>query len=354
MAISKKFWKDKTVLITGHTGFKGGWLALWLKQLGAKIYGYSLEPNTKPNLFESAKINRIVSSTINDIRNEKKVFEAVKKCKPQIIFHLAAQPLVRQSYSDPLETYQTNVLGTANILQAIRKVNSVSAFVCITSDKCYENKEWIWGYGENDHLGGFDPYSSSKACAELVTAAFRNSFFADSKTAIASARAGNVVGGGDWADDRIVPDCIKCWQSGKIVNIRYPKATRPWQHVLEPLSGYIMLAQKLCKNPKFAQPWNFGPEDENIIPVAKLVEILAEKWKQKAKWKISTKKHPHEASLLKLDCSKAKTLLDWKSCWDIEKTVEKTVDWYKCYYEKSGDIAEFTAKQIAEYTKDME
>ncbi len=353
MAINKKFWEEKSVLITGHTGFKGSWLSIWLNMLGANLYGYALEPDTIPNMFEAAGVKKIIKSNISDIRDYNKLLAVTKKCRPQIIFHLAAQPLVRQSYKDPLETYQTNVLGTANLLEAARFVKSVRAVIVITSDKCYENKESDYAYKESDPLGGYDPYSSSKACAEIVTAAYRNSFFTDFNVAVASARAGNVIGGGDWAADRLVPDCVKAWIKNKTVVIRYPKAIRPWQHVLEPLAGYIILAEKLCKyGKKFARAWNFGPDEKNTKNVAFVVDNIAKLWGKKAKWKVTDAKQPHEAMLLKLNCSMTKTKLEWKPCWDIEKTLEKTVQWYKAYLENPQSVFDTTVEQINTYMKD--
>jgi CDP-glucose 4,6-dehydratase len=353
MAINKKFWEKKSVLITGHTGFKGSWLSIWLNMLGSNLHGYALRPNTQPNMFQIADVNKIIKSNISDIRDYNKLLAIMKKCQPQIIFHLAAQPLVRRSYKDPLETYQTNVLGTANLLQAARYVGSVRAVVVITSDKCYENKESDYAYKESDPLGGYDPYSSSKACAEIVTAAYRNSFFKDSDAAVASARAGNVIGGGDWAADRLVPDCIKAWIKNKTVEIRYPHAIRPWQHVLEPLAGYIVLAEKLYKHgSKFAHAWNFGPNESSIKNVAVLVKNLANLWGKQAKWKITAVKQPHEAILLKLNCSMAKTKLPWKPCWNIEKSLEKTVQWYKTYSQNPHKTINVTTEQINQYMKD--
>jgi CDP-glucose 4,6-dehydratase len=353
MAISKTFWKEKTILITGHTGFKGSWLSVWLNLLGANLHGYALEPNTQPNMFEAGGVKKIIKSNISNIRDYNKLLAVMKKCQPQIIFHLAAQPLVRRSYKEPLETYQTNILGTANLLEAARHIKSVRAVVVVTSDKCYENKESNYAYKETDPLGGYYPYSSSKACAEIVTAAYRNSFFKDSDIAIASARAGNVIGGGDWAADRLVPDCIKAWLKNKTVEIRYPHAIRPWQHVLEPLAGYIVLAEKLYKHgSKFAQAWNFGPNESSIKNVAFLVENLAKQWSKQAKWKITAAKQPHEAILLKLNCSMAKNKLPWKSCWNIEKSLEKTSQWYKTYLDNPQKTGNTTIEQINQYMKD--
>jgi len=353
MAISRTFWEEKIVLITGHTGFKGSWLSIWLNMLGANLHGYALEPTTWPNMFETAGVKKIIKSNIGDIRDYNKLLAAMKKCQPQIVFHLAAQSLVRRSYKEPLETYQTNILGTANLLEAARYVKSVRAVIVITSDKCYENKESNHAYKESDPLGGYDPYSSSKACAEIVTAALRDSFFADLSVAVASARAGNVIGGGDWAQDRLVPDCIKTWVKNKTVEIRYPKAIRPWQHVLEPLAGYIILAEKLYKHgKKFARAWNFGPNENNVKPVGTIVDSLANLWGKKAKWKIKTKKQPHEAMLLKLNCSMAKTKLPWKPRWNIEKALEKTVQWYKTHLRNPKNAIAITLEQINQYMRD--
>jgi CDP-glucose 4,6-dehydratase len=321
--------------------------------LGANVHGYALQPPTQPNMFEAAGVKKIIKSNICDIRNYNKFLTVLKKCRPEIILHLAAQPLVRVSYKEPLETYQTNILGTANLLEAARYVKTVQAIVVVTSDKCYENKELNYAYKESDPLGGYDPYSSSKACAEIVTAAYRNSFFTDSPVAIASARAGNVIGGGDWAADRLVPDCIRAWIKNKTVEIRYPKAVRPWQHVLEPLSGYIILAEKLYKHGnEFAGAWNFGPDKKNIKNVAFIVNNIANLWGKTAKWKITTAKQPHEAILLKLNCSMAKTKLPWKPRWNIEKTLEKTIQWYKTYLESPQNIIDTTIEQINQYMKD--
>lgn len=353
MAINKKFWEKKAVLITGYTGFKGSWLSIWLNMLRAKLYGYALKPETQPNMFEIANVKKIINSNINDVRDYNKLSAVIKKCRPEIVFHLAAQPLVRQSYKDPLETYQTNVLGTVNLLQACRFVKSVRVIIIITSDKCYENREKNYAYKESDPLGGFDPYSSSKACAEIVTAAYRNSFFIGSKTAVASARAGNVIGGGDWAAERLVPDCIRAWIRNKTAEIRYPNAVRPWQHVLEPLAGYIILAEKLYKQGQdFACAWNFGPEEKNTKNVAFIVDAIAKLWGKNAKWKVTAAKQLHEAILLKLNYSRAKTKLKWKPVWDIEKSLEKTVQWYKTYLNNPQKITATTIQQINQYMKD--
>lgn len=325
-------------MITGHTGFKGSWLALWLKELGAKVVGYSLEPPTKPNHFELLKLDII--SIIGDIRDAEKLHRAFRAHDPEIVFHLAAQPLVRYSYKNPVETFETNVMGTINVFESCRNTKTVRAIVNITSDKCYENKEWVWGYRENDTMGGFDPYSASKGCAELVTNSYRNSFFnpAHSPALLASARAGNVIGGGDWAEDRLFPDIMKATGGGGKVVIRNPKATRPWQHVFEPLSGYLRLGQKLLEGRReFAEGWNFGPGDESNICVEDLASRVKTEWAG-VRYEIQNSHgNPHEAVLLKLDCSKAHARLQWRPVWDIRKTVEITTRWYKEFYE-NGEI----------------
>ena len=344
-------YKNKTVLITGHTGFKGSWLALWLNQMGANVIGYSLKAPTIPNHFDLLNLDMV--SIIGDIRDLGMLEEVFLKYKPDIVFHLAAQPLVRLSYKNPIETYETNVMGTLKVFEVCKK-HSVKAIVNITSDKAYKNNEWIWGYRENDQMGGYDPYSSSKGCAELLTSSYRNSYFNldnyknTHNTLLASCRAGNVIGGGDWAEDRIVPDIIRAVISGKKVKIRSPKSTRPWQHVLEPLSGYLFVGQKLLEGKKeFADAWNFGPNDENSITVKEVVEYIKQFW-DKIDYEINdeAKNNLHEANLLKLDCSKAHTKLGWKAKWNSEITFEKTILWYKNYYEKNS--AE-TVKDLNDY-----
>ncbi len=346
-------YKDKKVLITGHTGFKGSWLSLWLKNLGAKVLGYSLNPPTKPNHYEL--LNLDINSVIGDIRDRDKLFSVVKDFKPDIVFHLAAQPLVRYSYKNPLETLETNIIGTANIFEACKKIDTVKAIVNITSDKCYENKEWVWGYRETDPMGGYDPYSASKGCAELITSSYRNSFFNPKEygkkhnTLLASARAGNVIGGGDWSIDRLIPDIVKATAKNEEVLIRNPKAIRPWQHVLEPLSGYLLLGQKLLEGLiDFADGWNFGPDDSSIIEVEKIIQLSRKHWNS-IRYKINTGENLHEAKLLKLDCSKAHYYLKWKPIWNIEKTIEKTIKWYKTFYEKKEIL---TYEDFEEYIKD--
>ncbi|MDW5549195.1 CDP-glucose 4,6-dehydratase [Methanosarcina sp.] len=346
-------YKNKTVLITGHTGFKGSWLSFWLDKMRADVVGYSLGVQTNPSHFEL--LNLDVTSIIGDIRNEKQLEHTFAEYKPEIIFHLAAQPLVRLSYENPLYTYETNVIGTLKILEACRK-HKVKAIVNVTSDKCYENKEWIWGYRENDPMGGYDPYSSSKACAELLTNSYRNSYFnpreykKNHNTLLASCRAGNVIGGGDWAKDRLMTDIMLSVSQGKKVSIRNPNSTRPWQHVLESLSGYLHIGQKLLEeNAGFAESWNFGPNNEESITVKEVVENIKKYW-DKIDYEINPDPNQlHEANLLKLDCSKAHAKLKWNSVWNSTTTFEKTVKWYKNYYEK-GEIE--TKENLESYITD--
>ncbi len=326
-------YKEKKVLVTGHTGFKGSWLCLWLKKLGAKVFGIALEPNTAPNHWELLNLN--IDSYICDIRNLTKVEKLFQIIKPDIIFHLAAQPIVRVSYENPVDTYTTNVMGTVNVLEASRNIPNLKAVIIVTSDKCYENKEWIWGYRENEAMGGSDPYSSSKGCAELVTAAYRHSFFnnGNNNTLIASVRAGNVIGGGDWAKDRILTDIVLSASQNTPLLIRNPNSTRPWQFVLEPLSGYLCLGEKLLEgNQKFAEAWNFGPNLENNITVKELVLKSLIYW-DNIKYEFDTRKHPYESNYLMLDSTKAYKRLSWHPVWDIDTSIKKTIEWYKTYYE---------------------
>jgi CDP-glucose 4,6-dehydratase len=331
-------YNNKNVLITGHTGFKGSWLALWLSQMGAKITGYSLQPPSDPNHFHLLNLN--INSVIGDIRNVDKLKAVFSEQRPEIVFHLAAQAIVRQSYRDPMETFTSNVMGTVNVLEAARTCKSVRAIVVVTSDKCYDNREWPWGYREIDALGGYDPYSASKGCSEIVASCWRNSFFnlndydKNHQTLLASARAGNVIGGGDWATDRLIPDIMRAVSQKEKVNIRNPQATRPWQYVLEPLNGYLLLGQKLLEGRKeFAEAWNFGPSEEENLSVAEIVHLVKRVW-PKIDYEISqTSDQPHEAGLLRLDCSKARTKLKWMPVWKGKDTLEKTVLWYKAFYE---------------------
>ena len=346
----ESFWRGKRVFLTGHTGFKGAWLALWLQRLGANVTGYALSPPTQPNLFERANVARDMHSIIGDIRDAQKVSAALRESRAEIVLHLAAQPIVRQSYIDPVETYSTNVMGLVHLYEAIRAAGGVSACVNVTSDKCYENKEWTYGYRESDAMGGYDPYSSSKGCAELVTSAYRRSFFQDLGLSLASARAGNVIGGGDWARDRLIPDILRAIGEGRPVQIRNPSAVRPWQHVLEPLSGYLELAQRLSGEggERFAQGWNFGPSPEDTRPVQWIVEKLIQHWGAGASWQKDTIDGPHEAHSLSLDCLKAYRELNWRPQWSISKAIEQIVDWQKAYL-AGEDMQSLTISQINEY-----
>jgi CDP-glucose 4,6-dehydratase len=350
------FWRDKKVFVTGHTGFKGSWLTLWLKALGARVTGYALAPDTSPNLFDLARVGDGVESIIADIRDRQRLLSAIKSAAPEIVIHMAAQPLVRASYVNPVETYETNVLGTVHLLDAIRHVTGVRSVVIVTTDKCYENREWEWGYRENEAMGGYDPYSSSKGCAELVTAAYRKSFFNPSTysthgVAIASARAGNVIGGGDWAADRLIPDIMRAITKGETVNIRNPHAIRPWQHVLEPLSGYLVLAEGLySEGIRHAEAWNFGPNDSDAQPVQAIVERLTAQWGDDARWQLDGGDHPHEATYLKLDCSKARSRLGWRPRWSLDRALDEIVAWYKAAA-RGEDTRSITLAQIDEYTQ---
>ena len=352
--INPLFWKGKKVFVTGHTGFKGSWLCMFLHQLEAEVHGYALEPPTQPSLYKLCNLDEWVHSTIADIRDLPTLQAALHKASPDIVIHMAAQPLVRQSYADPVETYTINIVGTINLLEAIRKTPSVKAVVNVTTDKCYENKEWHWGYREDEPLGGYDPYSSSKACSEIVTAAYRRSFFSDKEkpnVAIATARAGNVIGGGDWATDRLIPDFIRAILQHETVIIRNPQSIRPWQHVLEPLSGYLLLAEKLFREGNnFASSWNFGPEDQDARTVEWIVQYLCNLWGKDANYKISTAPQPHEATYLKLDCSKAKALLGWYPQWKLEKTLKSITDFYQAYAQQA-DLRQICLDQVKEYLK---
>jgi CDP-glucose 4,6-dehydratase len=349
-------YKGRRVLITGHTGFKGAWMCLLLRKLGADVYGYALDPPTNPSLYELAGIDKLITSTIGDIRDYSLLSKTIDQIRPEIIIHMAAQPLVRDSYKNPIDTYAINVMGTVNLLEAVRHTPGIKAVVNVTTDKCYENKEWVWGYRENEPMGGYDPYSNSKGCSELVTASFRSSFFNPALykqhgIALASARAGNVIGGGDWATDRLIPDIIKSIIAGEKVQIRSPYAIRPWQHVLEPLTGYLTLAEKLyTEGPAYAEGWNFGPWDEDVKNVEWIVDHLCKNWGGNASYEIDKNNHPHEATFLKLDCSKAHNLLGWKPVWNIEKTLETITEWYKGYLSKEN-VYECCNKQIEEYFK---
>ena len=329
--IDADFWKSRRVFLTGHTGFKGSWLSLWLHKLGAIVTGYALDPPTKPSLFELCRVGELVQSVAGDVRHMDALNKAMVKAEPEIVIHMAAQPLVRDSYRMPVETYATNVMGTVHLLEAVRHCSSVRAVVNITTDKCYENREWVWGYRENEPMGGYDPYSSSKGCSELVTAAYRASFF-NGSTSVASARAGNVIGGGDWAIDRLIPDCVRSLLKGEKILIRNPSAIRPWQYVLEPLAGYLILAQKLYENGAlFAEAWNFGPDGADSRPVEWLVKRFCELWGDSADYEVDAASHPHEAQYLKLDCSKAYAKLGWQPCYNLEQSLESIVSWMRDY-----------------------
>jgi len=344
-------YRQRKVLVTGHTGFKGSWLAYWLLKMGANVCGYALPPPTNPNHFDLLKLD--MESHIGDIRDIKRLLAVLALFRPEIVFHLAAQPLVRLSYKEPRETFETNVMGTINVLEACRQTPSVRAIVNITSDKCYKNKEWVWGYRENDPMGGFDPYSASKGCAELVASSYRNSFFnlADygrgHSLLLASCRAGNVIGGGDWAQDRLIPDIMKAVSKGETVIIRSPNATRPWQHVLEPLSGYLLVGQKLLEGKKeFAEAWNFGPGDNSSISVEEVLKQIQKYWPN-INYKIDQDTNaPHEANLLKLDCSKAHIKLGWKETWNSLEAFKNTTNWYRIYYEENFVVTEEQINQF--------
>ena len=350
--IDKNFWKGKKVFLTGHTGFKGSWLSLWLQDMGVLVKGYSLDVNTKPALFTHANVAAEMESEIGDIRNLEQLTESMVSFSPDILIHMAAQPLVRLSYQEPVDTYTTNVIGTVNVLEAARKCSNLKAIVSVTTDKCYENKEWEWGYRENEPMGGHDPYSSSKGCAELVTSAYRRSFFSSEDTAsLASARAGNVIGGGDWAEDRLIPDILRAFEKSEPVVIRNPLSTRPWQHVLEPLSGYLVLAQELFLNgDNFAEGWNFGPKDEDCKPVSWILDKMVTYWGNNASWNLDKNNNPHEAGFLKLDCSKASNRLKWNPKWNLQLTLKSIVDWHQLY-SNGGDIKKQCLKEINTYSK---
>jgi len=351
MVLNDERWRGRRVFLTGHTGFKGGWLALWLKRLGAHVHGYALDPVTDPNLFSVARVaGDLAGETRADVRDEQALRAAMSAAQPEIVFHLAAQPLVRLSYAEPVATFATNVLGTVHLLEAARHCPSVRAIVNVTTDKCYENREWPWGYRENERLGGVDPYASSKACAELVSTAYREAFFRQGGVALATARAGNVIGGGDWAADRLLPDFFRASQAGTPLVVRHPEATRPWQHVLEPLHGYLLLAQQLDQQGmKFAGAWNFGPRVADSRPVRELLDRMAHLMPGAA-WQNAAGVQPHEAHMLRLDSSKARSELHWSPRWNLEQALERTVRWHQAW--RGGeDMHAFSLAQIAEYER---
>jgi CDP-glucose 4,6-dehydratase len=348
-----KFWQGKNVLLTGHTGFKGSWLSLWLQSLGANCVGYSLEPPTQPNLFEITQIGATMKSIIGDIRNLELLQKTLQKYQPEIIIHMAAQPLVNFSYQEPLTTYSTNIIGTINLLEAARFTDSVKAIVNVTSDKCYQNQELDRGYHEEDNLGGYDPYSSSKACSELVTQAYSYSYLKNRGVNIATARAGNVIGGGDWGKDRLVPDVVNACIKQQNISLRYPNALRPWQHVLEPLHGYLTLAKQLYESsPSYTQAWNFGPSEDQDKSVSWLTDAIIKYWGSEIKWIQNSIEPKHETNLLRLNSAKAKQSLGWKSQWNIETALTKTVEWYQSYF-KEENMQNITLKQIDEFQKTL-
>jgi CDP-glucose 4,6-dehydratase len=352
--MNKEFWKGRRVLITGHTGFKGSWLSLWLQSLGAIVTGYSLPPPTNPNLFELAHTSDGMASLVGDIRDFESLKRTIADTRPEVLFHLAAQSIVRLSYENPAETYSTNVMGTVNVLEAARQLGSPCILVVVTSDKCYENKNWIWGYREDEPMGGRDPYSNSKACAELVARAYRESYFNQAQPGppailLATGRAGNVIGGGDWTKDQLLADVMRAFLRGKPVRIRNPDAVRPWQFVMEALRGYLVLAEHLSNGgPAFAGGWNFGPCDEDVRPVSWIVERLSELWGGDARWESDRDVHPHEDHILKLDISKARRELGWSPKVQLDTTLMWVVEWYKAYEERR-DMRNFTETQIARY-----
>jgi len=357
--MNAKFWNGKKVLVTGHTGFKGSWLCLWLQSMGAEVTGLALDPPSDPSMFDMARIADGMNSIKSDVRDLDSVKKIINQHKPEIVIHMAAQALVHYSYKDPVSTYTTNIIGTMNVLEAIRHCDSVRVVVSITSDKCYENLEWVWGYRENDRMGGHDPYSSSKGCAELLISAYRDSYFNPEKyqshgVALASTRAGNVIGGGDWSGDRLVPDIIRAIIDDKPVLIRNPNAIRPWQFVMEPLRGYLMLAEKLWEEgPKYAEGWNFGPDIDEIKPVQWIVEYLTERWGEGASWVLDKGEHPHEDNFLKLDTTKAKSILEWNPSLPLPILLDWIVEWYQGY-KHNEDMRDLTERQIVRYIKSIQ
>lgn len=354
VALSGTFWQGRRVLLTGHTGFKGAWLSLWLQQLGADLIGYSLAPASTPSLFEDAGVASGMTHVHGDVRDLDALTACMRAHRPEVVIHMAAQALVRASFADPVGTFSTNVMGTVNLLESVRRTEGVRAVVNVTTDKCYENHEWMWGYREADRLGGFDPYSNSKACSELATDSYRNSFFpparyADHGVAVATARAGNVIGGGDWAQDRLVPDAMRAWLEGREVSIRNPLATRPWQHVLEPLSGYLTLAERLVtEGPAFAEAWNFGPAEDDARPVSAVLDMMQQAWGAGASWRLDGSVQPHEATSLRLDCAKARQRLRWRPRWSLDAGLAATVAWYRAF--SRGECARTLVQaQIADF-----
>ncbi|MGA2516002.1 MAG: CDP-glucose 4,6-dehydratase [Thermodesulfobacteriota bacterium] len=352
--VNRSFWKGRKVFLTGHTGFKGSWLSLWLDRLGANVTGYALDPPTQPSLFEEAEVSGVLRSICADIRDFPRLKSAIAECRPEVVIHMAAQSVVRRGYEDPIETYSSNIMGTVHLLEAVRQLGQPCVVVNVTSDKCYENREWIWGYREDDAVGGHDPYSNSKACAELVTSAFRNSYFraedfGGHRTTVASARAGNVIGGGDWTADQLIPDLMRAFLAGEPCLIRNPSAIRPWQFVLEPLRGYLLLAERLVEDPgRFASAWNFGPAEADAKPVSWIGDQLVRLWGNQASWIEDAGMHPRESHYLKLDASKARTCLNWHPSVPLNLALEWIVEWYRAF--QAGDnLGYLTRTQIERY-----
>lgn len=347
MAVSPGFWSGRRVFLTGHSGFKGGWLALWLSELGAEVRGYSLPPCTSPAFHDAARLAERVPGEFADIRDAEQLARSLADFRPEVVLHLAAQPLVRESYRTPAQTYATNVTGTLNLLEAVRQCDSVRAVLVVTSDKCYENREWLWPYREQDALGGHDPYSSSKACVEILCASWRESFLRERGVALATARAGNVIGGGDWSVDRLLPDILRAWDADESLTLRYPGAVRPWQHVLDPLQGYLLLAQALVEQGQaVAQSWNFGPDSEGTATVGEVVQTMAGLWPGEARWAIEPIAQPHEAGLLTLDSSKARQRLGWRPNWDLQQALQRTLEWHRAWRD-GQDMQHYSRAQIA-------
>ena len=350
--VDQNFWQGKRVFLTGHTGFKGSWLSLWLHSLGAIVKGYALNPPTSPSLFIEARVDSIIDSQIGDIRDQDTLYESMTTFNPDILIHMAAQPLVRYSYKAPIETYEVNVIGTAKVLEVARSCVHLKAIVNITTDKCYENDGRSEGYKEDDKMGGYDPYSSSKGCAEIVASAYRRSFLQDQGIGLSSVRAGNVIGGGDWANDRLIPDILRSFEKNEPVIIRNPKATRPWQHVLEPLSGYLVLAQKMYRDQnKYAEGWNFGPNEQDVKSVDWILNKMIAKWPNSS-WELDSSSNPHEANFLQLDISKAESKLGWKPIWELSHTLEKIIDWHQAWINKE-DMQTVCLSEIKAYMADM-
>lgn len=342
------FWRGRRVLVTGHTGFKGAWLSLWLKSMGANVIGYALKTSTTPNLFEVANVGQGMQSIIGDIRNLDSILGTLTAAQPEIVFHLAAQALVADGYRDPVNTFATNVQGTVHLLESVRATPSVQVVVVVTSDKCYENREWLWPYREDEPLGGYDPYSSSKACTEIVTSAYSRSFLCDAKISVATARAGNVIGGGDWSPNRLIPDLLAAFAENRSAEIRRPDSIRPWQHVLDALAGYLILAQQISNKPELSDGWNFGPEQSDCLPVGEIASRIATNWGEGACWHKKAITYPHEANTLRLDISKARYALGWRPTWSIDEALRATANWHKAWLQ-TKDMKKYTLEQIKEF-----